>query len=155
MSLERGGACHFRKKFVSAAKVDRNGAPKLLLTNFSSDRSRRRLPSKWTITREVWKDPWNVYAGFFPRSPSSSPPSPVNSGTHNCTIATGTIKIDLAYRLARLLSGRELRLKDRAADPPRPCPEFSVFQEGEEGGCDSGVAQRGQKANSSGGLASR
>ncbi|OAD54209.1 hypothetical protein WN48_08272 [Eufriesea mexicana] len=59
-------------------------------------------------------------------SESSSPYSLRRKyGTHNCTIA-GTIKIDLPYRSARLLSGRKLRLKDRAADPPRPCPEFSV-----------------------------
>ncbi|XP_017761705.1 PREDICTED: sodium channel protein Nach-like [Eufriesea mexicana] len=53
-------------------------------------------------------------------SESSSPYSLRRKyGTHNCTIA-GTIKIDLPYRSARLLSGRKLRLKDRAADPPRP-----------------------------------
>lgn len=60
----------------------------------------------------------------FPGNPSSSPAPPLSParkyGTRNCTIA-GTIKIDLwlssRVDLARLLSGRELRLKDRAGRP--------------------------------------
>lgn len=79
----------------------------------------------------------SVYAGPFPGASSS--PLRRKYGTHNCTTA-GTIKIDLPYRLARLLSGRKLRLKDRYGRPAQAMSRILSFWEDLRSGDSTGGA---------------